>query len=460
MITAAILTVGLLPLLIDFGHGTHSMDFINQQIPFIIETKRLLTSGSPWWSWNTFFGDNFIGAYSFYTLTSPFVWLTCLFPTDKILWGILLSLYLKTLCTSAFSYLYFRKMEFSRNLSITGALLYTFSSFYICNLFYFHFCEPIMLMPLLLIAIENIMNNKRLCYLWLALISFLVIFINFYFSISTFLIGFIYFIFRARSKQALSWMLVFKVCGTVITGCLLSSFILLPTVMHNIGVPRAKIITEPIGILGFSSFNGMIAKYIDLFLCLLFPKVTEGLSACFFADLFGSNQGFISVFGWLPAAVYALKKRNWLSWILLVLFVCYFTPLGGIFSLFTSATYTRWLYGLILIGNLTTLFFIKESGRMRASQLLTYTALCAGMLFAYISIRTYHAIGNGESFTISHIENLVIRIWLINLACLILLMYKPSPKLTIGLVALCSALNLAAFVHVYFNTNTDPEQVE
>ena len=49
-------------------------DFVTQQIPFMLEAKRCLLSGTPFWSWNTFLGANFIGTYSFYVYGSPFFW--------------------------------------------------------------------------------------------------------------------------------------------------------------------------------------------------------------------------------------------------------------------------------------------------------------------------------------------------------------------------------------------------
>ena len=49
-------------------------DFLTQQIPFMLESKRCLLSGTPFWSWNTFLGANFVGSYSFYVYGSPFFW--------------------------------------------------------------------------------------------------------------------------------------------------------------------------------------------------------------------------------------------------------------------------------------------------------------------------------------------------------------------------------------------------
>lgn len=156
----AVTVVGILPsLLYNEGRYLPEADFVNQQIPFIYETKRMLSSGVPLWSWNHFFGDNFIGAYSFYTLTSPFVWINCLFPYRYLVWGIMFTLFLKMICCGWFSYAYLRKMQFGESLCMIGSLMYTFSSWAITNLFYYHFMEPMICFPLLLMAIDNYLSG-------------------------------------------------------------------------------------------------------------------------------------------------------------------------------------------------------------------------------------------------------------------------------------------------------------
>ncbi|MDE6310921.1 MAG: YfhO family protein, partial [Muribaculaceae bacterium] len=118
LLVITIVSIALIPVLLSGGMNWPVTDFIKQQVPFILETKRMFASGHPWWSWNTFAGDNFIGAYSFYTVTSPFVWFACLFSVDKIFWGIVIALYLKAICTVLFAYLYFKKNGFSVNISV------------------------------------------------------------------------------------------------------------------------------------------------------------------------------------------------------------------------------------------------------------------------------------------------------------------------------------------------------
>lgn len=456
VVSILILTIGLLPMFINFENYLQLIDFVTQQIPFIIETKRMFESGSPWWSWNTFYGDNFIGCFSFYTVTSPFVWIACLFPYDKILWGILLALYLKIICTSVFSYIYFKRMQFGDRICCLGALLYTFSSFYICNLFYFHFCEPVMLFPLLLTAIENVIENRQRSYFWLSIVSFFITFINFYFAASTFMMGFIYYMFRAWTLSRLSFSNVVKTIASQFLGILLSSFILIPTILHNFGGSRASISTSLVAYLGFNSVNGFIIKYIDLALRLFLPMASERPET-FFASGFSSTQGYIQLFGWLFAIVYCIRKRNWLSWILLILTICYITPIGCIFSLFTSTIYTRWLYGYVLMGILATLYFIKEQQQIKKYQLYLYIAAITGIIVVYCFIQYISSMKSGHEFTLNYVEVSDIVLWIINVCFLILYVCKPGINKAIIFAAICSILNLAAFTFHHFANNAENE---
>ena len=92
LFTLLILLVAFLPFLLLRGNLWFSSDFLYQEIPFILETKRMLVTGAPWWSWNTYLGADFIGSYAFYTLTSPFVWINCLFPSTWVAYSTALTL--------------------------------------------------------------------------------------------------------------------------------------------------------------------------------------------------------------------------------------------------------------------------------------------------------------------------------------------------------------------------------
>ena len=381
--TVCILTVGLLPLFFCGMHGLFESDFIGQQIPFILETKRMLASGVPFWSWNTHMGENFIATYSFYTITSPFVWLVCLFPAKYILWALLLSLYLKTICTAVFSYLYFKKMELSAGLSCIGALSYTFSSFFICNLFYFHFCEPVMVFPLLLIAIENFIAGTRQRVFWLAAATFAVVWINYYFAVCSLLLGALYFVFRAVGKRCFTSALLFKAVGSVLLGIISASVVLIPTALNIIGAPR---VSATLSLHYYGPLDFCIRTLQRLFY-LLFPAATEQGQSLLMSR-FDSNEASIGVFGMLLAILYFYKKRDWAGWLVVTLLVFYFvSPLNAVFSMFSNYDYTRWLYGFILLGVLCSMKFIADGLHVSRRALMAYIVFSMGVLTVAMAFR-------------------------------------------------------------------------
>lgn len=460
LLTVAIITVGLVPVWVNFGNPVREIDFIGQQIPFILETKRMLASGAPWWSWNTFSGDNFIGGYSFYTVTSPFVWLCCLFSVKNVLWGILLAFYLKTICTSVFAFWYFKKMQLPKQLCILGGLLYAFSSFYIANLFYYHFCEPIMLFPVLLIALEKVINREQQCYFYLALATFAVVFINFYFAFGTLLLGFIYFLFRSHAEHKLTFTATFRAIGAVMVGIMLSSVILLPTVMHHIGKSRFHT-TDIIAFLGFDpgNFGGTVVYYLQLILRLfILPGITEG-DLLGFGEPFCSNEGFIQVFGIFLAILYVCKRRTWLSWLLLLMFIIAISPLNGVFTCYTSRFYTRWLYGLVLFEILASLYLLSENFRITKRMMVVYIVVCSllvsmkfGIEIAYSYVN--HLDNNGYTWSIVLI--LTVALFIVNTMALVVWYVRGrNVKSGIWLVSICAALNMGEFTYVNLGGNVE-----
>lgn len=448
-LSIAILTVGLLPLFLNL-HQFAVTDFTDQEIPFILETKRMFSSGAPWWSWNTFSGDNFIGAYGFYTVTSPFVWLICLFPVDKIIWGIFFGLYLKTICTSLFAFLYFRKMQFSSSLSIVGGLMYGFSSFYISNLFYFHFCEPIMMFPLLLIAIEKVARKESNCYLWLALCSFVVVFINFYFAFSSFLLGLIYYLFRTHSLKSFSFLSLLKTIGCVTLGILLDSFILLPVLYHSSGSARATVATDPQFLFGFDPSHLLVAisYYVGLLRLLVSPQISDAVSEDSFIGHtnYNSCEPYVTLFGLFLIAIYIWRKRDWLAWLLVLLLVIYITPINGIFTLFTCGAYRRWLYGFVLLGTLASLYVVKEKSPVSRQSLWIYIDICLIIYIINFLLSFIACDLDLNYFIVKKDRYFQFALMLFNLICLFIWVFNPHRrKLLLLLICGCSTFNLAGF---------------
>lgn len=353
----AITLVGILPsLLCNEGRYLPEADFVNQQIPFIYETKRMLSSGIPLWSWNHFFGDNFIGAYSFYTLTSPFVWIDCLFPYSYLVWGIMLTLLLKMACCGWVSYAYLRKMQFNQQLSMLGALMYTFSSWAITNLFYYHFMEPMICFPLLLMAIEHYLSGGRQRHVLLALATFVVAFINYYFLVCSLLAAALYAVCRViRGRYEHKARLVGVAVADVLLGIGLAAFVLLPVFLYLSGGPR-----ENFGLGGDWKVN--VAHITQRALWMFTPKITEVPDSLFHVGYgWKSAAASLPVVGVFFAVLYIIRHKDWLSLLLVVSLVIYLTPLNGVFTLFTNPFYVRWGYALTLFFVIATLYVLRDS---------------------------------------------------------------------------------------------------
>ena len=133
-------------------------DFIEQQLPFLLETRRILR-GMQSYSFSTFLGAPAVGSYAFYTLGSPFVWPLALLPEAFIPYGISVMAVLKHAVGALCAFLYLRRMVEDGRLALLGSVLYVFSSFTVVNTQFYHFTEVIAFFPLLLYGIEDAMGD-------------------------------------------------------------------------------------------------------------------------------------------------------------------------------------------------------------------------------------------------------------------------------------------------------------
>lgn len=369
LLTILIVTVGLLPDWLQYGVFFVGGDFADQQIPFIIETKRMLASGVPFWSWNTYFGQSFIASYSFYTLTSPFVWIACLFPYDSILTGITLTLYLKFICAGAASYVYLREMDVSKHMSVVGGLLYAFSSFVILNVNFFHFFEPLICFPLFLFAIERFLKGKGRSFSLLMGVSFVTAFVNWYFIPCSFLAAVLYTGCRVFGRDGIRipWKRMLVGVSAVAAGVLMVSAVLFPTIHYLYGNPRMDM-SMPVE---FSQYG--ILTWLQQVRSLFVPKVEEASnSSPWVFNTFSSSAASLPVIGVCLPALYLLKNRDWLRPLIFISTILFITPLNGVFSLFTDPSYSRWAYALTLFFVLASVKYLDSGGRVGRRSLIIY----------------------------------------------------------------------------------------
>lgn len=430
-----ILTIGLLPCWIQYGELVMVGDYVTQQIPFITETKKMLSSGIPFWSWNTFFGDNFWGAYSFYTISSPFVWINCLFPAEYIHYSLILTLYLKLICLGLVSYLFFRKINISETNSTLGAILMTFSSYVLINLCYYHFIEPIICFVFLLLAVEKCLHQEQYAKPLLALSTFTVFFINFYFVPCTFIPAVIYAYFRLRETNTIQHTLVriASFCPYIIIGVFLSSFLLVPTLLHLAGNSRTE---------NASLFEGYNLQ--DRLLSLFTPKLKDGHIPLTTNTSWTSTATYLPVFGFLLAFIYCRRNRNYISYTIITLLVLYLTPLNGVFSLFTDANYTRWAYALVFFLIIASIKYIDDRQTISHKAIVLYSGVCIILILWRYIPPFYNHFLHGRGFSSDDLPYTILTISIFAISCILLLLYRRFPHKAIVIVSVFSSIYLSS----------------
>lgn len=152
----------ILPIIIaDGGYYIYYGDYNSQQIPFYNLANDAVRSGSFGWNWYTDLGVNFIGSYAFYLLGSPFFWLSVILPRSWVTFAMPVLLCMKHGIASLTAYAYIRRFVRNPNAALIGGMLYAFSGFQLFNIFFNHFQDVTAFFPLLLIAMEELVNQNR-----------------------------------------------------------------------------------------------------------------------------------------------------------------------------------------------------------------------------------------------------------------------------------------------------------
>ena len=349
-----------LPFIIfDQGLFLYYGDYDVQQIPFYKLSHGAIRNGDFGWDWGTDLGVNFIGSYSFYTLGSPFFWLTVPFPSELVPYLMAPLLMLKFALTCVTGYAYINRFTKTSKVAMLGGLIYAFAGFNVYNIFFNHFNEVVMAFPLLLIAMEeSVINKKRgLFPLAIALCAMM----NYYFFFGEVIFCIIYFFVRLRSddfnvtmKQFL--LLVFE----AILGLLLAMILLLPALMALIGNPRTSDTIE-----GYNTLIYGDAQRYGLILSSFFFPPDIPARPNFFPD---SNAKWASVSMFLPlfsmtgvfAFIKAKSKHFAKTMIIISVIICFVPFLNAAFSAFNYAYYARWFYMPLLMMSLATCLALED----------------------------------------------------------------------------------------------------
>ena len=362
-IATLISTLFFLPYIImDQGLFIYYGDFNVQQIPFYKLAHEAVRSGNLGWNWMTDLGANFIGSYSFYLLGNPFFWLTIPFPTEFVPYLMAPLMILKLACSAVTGYAFIRRFTKTAQFAMIGGLLYAFSGFNIYNIFFNHFLEVAVFFPLLLIALEEFVINRRRCVF--ALTVCLCAVVNYYFFVAEVIFTVLYFLIRLTSPEFRRGVTVknfFLLGMEAVLGFLGSMFILLPSVLALMGNYR---INEHL-----SGFNLILYDRVQRYGLILesffFPPDMPARPN-FFPD---SASKWASVSAYLPLfslsaviAYFRSKKARWIKLLLASCAVMAFVPvLNSMFQLFNSQYYARWFFMPILIMALASVLALEDT---------------------------------------------------------------------------------------------------
>ena len=358
LLTAAVFFVPFI--IMNEGYFLFYGDFNVQQIPFYKHCHEMIRSGNIGWDYGTDLGVNFIGSYSFYTLGSPFFWLTLPFPTDWVPYFIGPLLILKFALSALTSYCYIRRFTRTPEAARIGGLLYAFSGFSVYNIFFNHFHEAIVFFPLLLLSVELLITENRRGF-FAAMVAVTCI-TNYFFFFGMVVFVVIYWFVRTFSgcyKMRFSRFMWFVF--EAVLGLIMSAVILLPTCYALFGNSRLSEVMSGWGAVMY----GKEQIYLNILECFFFPPDIPARPV-FFPD---ADVKWSSLGGWLPLfsmvgvfAWFQQKKYTWQRRLLgIMIFMALVPILNSSFYMFNSSYYARWYYMPILIMAMVTAQAVEDT---------------------------------------------------------------------------------------------------
>lgn len=354
-------------------------DFNVQQIPFNILSNRAIKSGDLFWNWSTDLGSNFIGSYSFYTLGSPFFWFSLLFPPEAFPYLIGPLLMLKYCVAGLTSFAYIQRYVTDKNYAIAGALLYAFSGFSTINLMFNHFHDVIALFPLLLIAMDRLVEDKKPG--WFAAAVALNATLNFFFFIGEAVFLVLYYCVRFLMEDFRKYIrMLFRVAAEATLGVGMACFLFYPAIVFTMDNPRIDAFLYGPSALAFYG-----SRYLELIKGLLMPAEIMPYQSAIYEQDFTSSNAWLPLFGPALAIAALFAAGSWVKRLLLCCLVMAFVPiLNNLFYALTGAYYARWFYMPVLIMALASAVVLEKRRRADIKKGLWITTAATALLALYL----------------------------------------------------------------------------
>lgn len=339
------------------GVFTLFADFNNQQIPFNILANHAIKSGETAWNWNIDLGSNFIGAFSFYNLGSPFFWVTLLVKPEYFMYVAGWIYILKYAIAGLTSFAYIQLFVKDKKYAILGSMLYTFSGFQASNLLFYHFHDVTAFFPLLLYGLEMLLIKRKKSVFALAV--FINALVNYFFFFGEVIFTIIYFLIRFGKNKGF-FKNIWSCMKEAIIGICMAGILFLPSVAFVLQNPR---VGERITGKAALVFEGK--KYVQILRALFLPGENMSFQSCLYSGEWSSCAAYLPMVGIILVLAFMIKqKKHWITKMLFICCIILFVPvLGSMFYMFNSMVYQRWLYMPILLMALASALVMEQKDK-------------------------------------------------------------------------------------------------
>ena len=346
LIVFGVCAVCFLPImLMNGGRFFYYGDYNKQQIVFYTHLHDALRDGS-FGSFDLFadLGSDTVSSFSFYLLGSPFFWLTLPLPSALVVSVMPLLTAVRSGLAAVGAYCFARRFVRDKNCALIAGILYGLSSFNSANIIFNHFHDAVLILPFMLIALEDLMNDRRRGFF--ALTAALGALFNYYFFFGQVIFVSLYFAAACISGRfRLTPRRFGRLCFESIAGVMAAAVLLLPSAVSVLQNPR---ISEHLSGLGLLIYDTPSVYLFILKNLLLLPDITLllnfGMTTSQSSGSFACYTAFFSLCG-AVAYFRCTKGRDTLKLLLIACPVIMFIPvLNQSFSLFNSVFYGRWFY--------------------------------------------------------------------------------------------------------------------
>ena len=267
---------------------------------------------------------------------------------------------LKFAFMSLTAYTFITRFVKNKNAAFLGALLYAFSGFSVYNIFFNHFHDAMVFFPLLLVAMDELVENNRKGLF--AVCVAVCLMVNYFFFAGQVVFVIIYFVIRVISDKNYPITLTkfFRIAFEAILGVLLVAAVALPSYLAIADNSRVGGFLTGWSTLLYANEQ----RYPDIIHAFLFPPDLPSRPN-FFPD---ANAKWSSMAGWFPlfslSGVIAFmwaKSKHWIKRLIATCIAMAFIPvLNTAFYAFDNSYYARWYYMPILIMALATAKAIED----------------------------------------------------------------------------------------------------